>query len=215
MDVDQRIAQFENMAAEDADNDMAHFSLGNTYLQADRHADAAASLQRCIELNDQMSKAYQLAGQALIGAGRPDEAASILVRGYEIASGKGDMMPRNEIADLLRGIGREPPELEARTAAVAAELPDSGAFVCRRTGRPGTQLTEPPMRGALGEWIQQNICAETWREWINQGTKVINELRLDFSREEDQLVYDEQMCEHLGIDPALYAELTARPARNA
>ena len=211
--LDERIAQFEKMAADDPDNDMAHFSLGSAYLQEGRHADAAGSLQRCIELNGQMSKAYQLAGQALIASGHPDEAASILARGYEVAAGKGDMMPRNEIADLLRGIGREPPQLDAETEA--AEVADSGAFVCRRTGRPGTQLAEPPMRGPLGEWIQQNICAETWREWIGQGTKVINELRLDFSREEDQRAYDEQMCEYLGMDPALYTELTAKPARNA
>jgi Fe-S cluster biosynthesis and repair protein YggX len=212
---DARIAQFEKMAADDPDNDMAHFSLGNAYLQADRHADAARSLQRCIELNDQMSKAYQLAGQALIAAGRQDEAASTLDRGYEVAAGKGDMMPRNEIADLLRGIGREPPQISAPTADAAAELGDTSGFVCRRTGRPGTQLVEPPMRGAIGEWIQQNICSETWREWIGQGTKVINEMRLDFSREEDQFTFDEQMCEYLGIDPALYAELTGSPARKA
>jgi len=212
---DARIAQFEKMAADDPDNDMAHFSLGSAYLQADRHTDAAGSFQRCIELNDQMSKAYQLAGQALIAAGRRDEAASILDQGYEVASGKGDMMPRNAIADLLRGIGREPPEVGAEPAAATVELMEGGAFVCRRTGRPGTQLAEPPMRGALGEWIHQNICAETWREWIGQGTKVINELRLDFSREEDQFSYDEQMCEYLGIDPALRAELTAKPARKA
>ena len=46
MDLDQRIAQFENMAAEDEANDMAHFSLGGAYLQAGRHAEAAASLQQ-------------------------------------------------------------------------------------------------------------------------------------------------------------------------
>ena len=63
--ITERITQFENMAEADPDNDMAHFSLGNAYLKAYRHSDAARSLQRCIELNDQMSKAYQLAGQAL------------------------------------------------------------------------------------------------------------------------------------------------------
>ena len=49
-----------------------------------------------------------------------------------------------------------------------------------------------------------------WQTWIAQGTKVINELRLDFSREEDQKVFDQYMCEFLGIDEALYGELTAK-----
>jgi thioredoxin-like negative regulator of GroEL len=39
--LDERIAQFEKMAVEDPDNDMAHFSLGSAYLQAGRHKEAA------------------------------------------------------------------------------------------------------------------------------------------------------------------------------
>ena len=62
MDLDTRIAQFEKMAADDADNDMAHFSLGGAYQQAGRFGDAAESYIRCLKLNPAMSKAYQLAG---------------------------------------------------------------------------------------------------------------------------------------------------------
>ena len=51
------------------------------------------------------------------------------------------------------------------------------------------------------------VCAALWQEWIDQGTKVINELRLDFSRDEDQDAFDMHMCEFLGIDAALRAEL--------
>ncbi len=211
MDLDQRIAQFENMAAEDADNDMAHFSLGGAYLQAGRHAEAAASLQRCLKLNPEMSKAYQLAGEALIGSGQEDAAAELLLKGYEIASGKGDVMPRDAMADLLKKLGRELPTtvIEPAPAATAAAA-DGDGFICKASGRPGTQLPESPMRGALGQWIYENISAEMWKTWIGQGTKVINELRLDFSREEDQKVYDQYMCEFLGIDEAQYNELTAK-----
>ncbi len=63
------------------------------------------------------------------------------------------------------------------------------------------------MRGPVGRWIHEHIAAETWQEWIGQGTKIINELRLDFSRDEDQEVFDMHMCEFLGIDPELRAEL--------
>lgn len=203
--LDDRISQFEHMAAEDPDNDMAHFSLGGAYLQAGRFRDAAESLRRCIALNEHMSKAYQLAGEALIKAGVKDEAAAILSRGYEVAARKGDVMPRNAIADLLSRIGRAPPKVE--TPAPAAGDPGGAAFICKATGRPGTRLPEPPMRGALGRYIHENISAETWRQWIGQGTKVINELRLDFSREQDQRVYDQHMCEFLGIDEAMYEKL--------
>jgi Fe-S cluster biosynthesis and repair protein YggX len=75
--------------------------------------------------------------------------------------------------------------------------------VCRRTGRPGTQLEKPPFRGPVGQWIYENISAETWNAWIGQGTKVINELRLDFSREQDQDTFDQHMHEFLGLDEEL------------
>ena len=205
--LDDRIAQFENMAAADPDNDMAHFSLGNAFLQAGRAAEAAKSLLRCVELNPEMSKAYQLAGEALIAAGWTDQAVETLEKGFICAAGKGDVMPRDAIAELLRSIGREPPPLAAEVEAQAKKIADSGTFVCGRTGRSGTQLPGPPMRGPIGKWIHEHIAAETWQEWIDQGTKIINELRLDFSREEDQDAFDVHMCEFLGIDPELRAEL--------
>lgn len=208
--LNERIAQFEKMAREDPDNDMAHFSLGNAYLQAGRYAEAAERFKRCIELNPDMSKAYQLAGQAMIEAGWADQAVSTLNAGYEVAGARGDRMPQQAIAELLRSIGREPPKLSAEAQKAAEQLRASGAFVCRRTGRPGTQLPRPPFRGPVGQWIYENISAETWNDWIGQGTKVINELRLDFSRDEDQEVYDQHMREFLGIDPELHAELTQR-----
>lgn len=207
-----RIAQFEKMAREDADNDMAHFSLGSAYLQAGRAAEAARSFQRCFELNPEMSKAYQLGGEAMIKAGWADQAVAVLTRGHEIAARKGDRMPQQAIEDLLRSIGREPPKPTGAAVTAAEQLKTSGAFICRRTGRPGTKLASPPFRGPIGKWIAENIAAETWREWIGQGTKVINELRLDFSRDQDQEVYDAHMREYLGIDDELYAEITGKPA---
>jgi tetratricopeptide (TPR) repeat protein len=208
--LDERIDQFEKMAVEDPDNDMAHFSLGNAYLKGGRFEEAAISLERAIGINAELSKAYQLAGQALIESGRQDKAATLLEVGYEVAARRGDVMPRDAIAGLLAGIGREPPKLSEEFQARAEQLSQTGDFTCRATGRPGTQLPEPPMRGPLGQWIQEHVAAETWREWILQGPKVINELRLDFSREEDQQVYDGYMCEFLGIDEKLYGELTAK-----
>ena len=55
-----------------------------------------------------------------------------------------------------------------------------------------------------------NISQETWRQWIGQGTKVINELRLDFTRDRDQEIYDQQMREYLGIDEEAMKEIAAK-----
>lgn len=204
-----RIAQFEKMASADADNDMAHFSLGNAYLQAGRAAEAARCMERCVELNPDMSKAFQLGGKAMIDAGWADRAVAFLERGYVVASMKGDRLPQTGIAELLRSIGREPPKLSREVDEAAERLRASGTFVCRRTSRPGTKLARPPFRGRVGQWIFENISEETWKDWIGQGTKVINELRLDFSRDRDQEVYDTHMREFLGIDADVMREIEA------
>jgi len=205
-----RIAQFEKMASADPTNEMAHFSLGKAYLDASRHAEAARSFERCVELAPDMSKAYQLGGQAMIGAAWTDRAVEFMNRGYETAARKGDLMPKNAIGELLRSIGREPPKLGAEVDAAAERLKASGSFICQRTGRPGSKLPSPPFKGVIGQWIFENISAETWKQWIGQGTKVINELRLDFSRDKDQETYDQHMREFLGIDAEVLERIGAK-----
>jgi len=196
-ELNEKIARFEHMAAADPDNEMAHFSLGSAYQQAGRHAEAAKSFEKCLALNAEMSKAYQMAGEAMIAAGWADKAVQVLNKGYEVAARKGDQMPKQAIVALLEKIGRKPPVIAGADAGAEVK---GCAFICQRTGRPGTKLPDPPMRGPLGKWIQENISAETWKQWIGQGTKVINELRLDFSREQDQTTYDNYMYEFLGLD---------------
>lgn len=204
MDLAQRIAQFENMVQADPENDMAHFSLGSAYAQAERHADAAESFRRCIALNPSMSRAYQLGGDALIKAGQVDAAADLLTKGFTAAAARGDLLPKNAMAALLRQINRPVPEVVAKASAPSEA---AGSFVCKRTGKPGTKMARPPFKGPVGQWIYENISKETFDLWIGQGTKVINELRLDLSRDEDNETYDRQMREYLGIDEEVLASL--------
>ena len=209
MDVTQRIAQFEAMVRPEADpnNDMAWFSLAGAYAQAGRHADAAKAYLRCAELNPDMSKAYQLAGAALIADGDSKRAGEVLTKGYEVAAKRGDFMPRKAMGEMLEKLGLPVPQVAADAAKAATP---AGTFVCRKTGRPGTKMARPPFGGAVGRWIAENISQETFKDWIAQGTKVINEMRLDLSRDQDAETYDQHMREFLGIDEGLFAELTGK-----
>lgn len=209
MDINQRIAQFETMVRPGADptNDMAWFSLGQAYAQAGRHADAAGAFERCYTLNPAMSKAFQLAGRALIDSGDTSKAKLILREGFVSASGRGDRLPAKAMGEMLLSLGEAIPEAPGSAAAQPASTGD-GSFTCGRTGRPGNRLARPPFKGALGLWIYDNISAETWDQWLRQGTKVINELRLDLSRDEDAATYDRHMREFLGVDDELFAKLS-------
>lgn len=213
MDLQERIARFENMAQADPENEMAHFSLGQAYAQAGRHRDAADAFLRCVEIAPAMSKAWQLAGQALIEAGLREQAVDVLSRGVQEAERRGDRMPAQAMRQLLEELGAPAPEpVESAQPAPGA---GEGDFVCARTGMPGQKLPAPPFKGPLGRWIYENITAQTWRAWIAQGTKVINELRLDLSRDEDSAVYDRYMCEFLGVDEELLARLNSESAEKA
>jgi len=181
----ERITQFENMATADPNNDMAHFSLGSAYLQAGRATDAAASLERCITLNPEMSKAYERCAQAMISSGWEDRAADVLRRGYTIAASRGDRMPMEAMGGMLDDLGLPRPNVSTEGSVSA-----SGE---------STMLEAPPFKGPVGEWIAANIAAARWDAWIHQGTKVINELRLDLSRPEDSAMYDQHMREYLDI----------------
>lgn len=223
MDIEKRIAQFQNMAQADPENEMAHFSLGKALMDAGRHDQAAQCFVRCTELAPQMSKAFQLASECFIKIGQVDMGAQLATRGFTIAAERGDLMPKNAMGDILTKLGRPVPEVAAKKPGAGKGDMDllssgapkkydgpipAGAFVCQRTGRPGTKMAKPPFRGPVGEWIMQNITKETFDVWIGQGTKVINELRLDLSREQDEAVYDQHMREYLGIDDELHTRLT-------
>jgi Fe-S cluster biosynthesis and repair protein YggX len=196
----QRISQWEKMTSEDPDNAMGWFSLGNAYKEADRDEDAARALRKAIELDPGYSRAYQILAQVLIRRGANDQAAEVLTRGYEVAAERGDVMPQKAMGSLLQKLGLEVPEVEV--AEQRQPEPVGGdQIIDRRTGRPGTKMPRPPFRGPVGQFIQDHYSQETWREWISQGTKVINELRLDLSKREHQDVYDQQMYEWLGFTP--------------
>ncbi len=198
------------MVHADPTNDMAHFSLAGAYGLAGRHVESAEQYRRCIQLNPLMSKAYQLAGQAYVAAGRASEAGEILTDGYKVAAERGDRMPMQAMGELLTKLGRAVPEVRsvARSAPSGGGLGGGGDFVCQRTGRPGTKMQRPPFKGPVGQWIFEHISRETFEDWIRQGTKVINELRLDLSRESDEKVYDQHMREYLGLDEETFVGLT-------
>jgi Fe-S cluster biosynthesis and repair protein YggX len=176
---------------------MSYFSLGNAYKDAERYEDAARALRKAIESDPALSRAYQLLGQSLIKAGADAEAASVLTTGYEVAAAHGDVMPMKAMGALLEKLGQPVPEVEEHHPEL--EQAGEGQIVCRRTGQAGPRLAEPPFTGPLGTFIADHFSQDTWRDWISQGTKVINELHLDLSLLSHQQLYDQHMMEWLGF----------------
>jgi len=196
--LDDRIAQWEQMCRE-APDDMAYFSLGNAYKEADRLEDARQAYDKAIEHNPQMSRAYQALGQVLISLNLTPDAGRILTQGYKVAAQLGDRMPQKSIAAMLEQLGVDLPEVEDFAAKKAQVEATGDQVLDKRTGQPQAKLPGQPMRGPLGQYIYDHFGQATWNEWIGMGTKVINELRLDFSNPAHQDIYEKHMLDWLSI----------------
>lgn len=191
-----RIEQFRKMAHDDPKNELGHFSLGRALLDAGQREEAIVSLRRCLELNPNISKAYQLIGQALIDLKKPQEAIAALTEGAKRADERREMLPRNDMAKMLKDLGAAVPEFKQ----AASDRPvGDGEVLCHRCNKIARKMSTPPFRNPLGQEIFQKICADCFREWIGMGTKVINELRLPMNDPQAQKLYDQHMKEFLNL----------------
>ena len=198
MSLEEKIAMFANMAQADPDNELAHFSLGKLHFEAGNLEPSEKSLRRTLELNSQHTQAHRYLGEVLLGLGRKDEAAEVLADGIRLAHVRGEYMPRNQMTEILRKEGVDPPRLledEGESEAAA----ESDGFVCRRCLKPSTPLEEAPFSSDVGGQILASICQKCWAEWMAMSIKVINELRLNPATPEGSRVYDVQMKEFLGL----------------
>ena len=200
----ERIAQFQKMTADDPDNELGHFRLGQLFQEAGDHEQAIAAFERTLEISPQFSKVYQLLSDSLLKLDRKDEAVVKLTEGWKVADERGDKMPRDAMAEMLRKQGAPVPQ---ETAAAAYDGPDSG-FRCQRptcmAGRGAQPLPYPPLPDEIGQRIYREICAECWNEWFkNYSVKVINETRIDLSTEFGQEEYDKYMRGFLGFEDAV------------
>jgi Fe-S cluster biosynthesis and repair protein YggX len=193
---DPRIEQFRKMAEADPNNELGHFSLGRACLDAGDFGQAVQSFQRALELNANIAKAYQLLATALLRLDRKPEAIERLTRGVEVATARGEMMPRKEMVQMLKELGAAVPEA---AQAASSQTVGEGQVLCNRCGRVARKLPGPVFSNALGKEIHEKICADCWREWIGMGTKVINELRLPLADPQAQKIFDQHMREFLNL----------------
>ncbi len=198
----ERIAQFRKMAADDPDNELGHFRLGQLLMEDGQYEEAVKSFRRTLELSPYFSKVYQLLGACLIKLGRTDEAIQTLSMGFTVADERGDNIPRDEMVKMLVQLG-QPAPVSQKAATHAPDATATG-FRCQRPGCAAgpyaRQLAKPPLNDELGRRIYESVCAECWEYWLrNLSIKVINEMRLDLSDERSAEMYDQIMRETLGL----------------
>ena len=197
-----RIAQFRNMTEAEPDDELGHFRLAQLLAEDGQHAEAAKSFQRAVVIEPNFSKVYQLLGLSQKALGRVAEAVETWTTGWRVAENRGDRIPRDEMAKLLKEHGAPVPEAPKKDDE---DLGPETGFKCHRSmcaaGRQAAQLPAPPMpNDPVYERIYQEICSACWKDWLhNFSFKVINELRLDLSSEFGQEEYDKNMFEFFDV----------------
>ncbi len=194
------IERYRKAIEQDPNDELSLFSLGSALFAAGRAEEAGPYLQRVLAVNPQHSKAYEVLGRVQMATGFPELAVQTMTNGYRTAHRKGDMMPAKAMAELLTELGAPVPQIAEPRPAAASGPQGAGTFVCRRCGGSGPRIERAPFKGALGESIHATVCATCWTEWVGQGTKVINELRLPMYDPKAQEVYDRHMKEFLLLD---------------
>lgn len=196
----ERIAQFRKMAVEDPDNELGHFRLGQLLMEDGQFAEAEQSFAKALELSPLFSKVYQLRAEALLKLERKDEAITLLHEGHKVASERGDRVPQEAMAQMLRDLGET-----VAQAAVPSGPAGGGGFQCQspncRAGTLARQLPSAPLPDEVGERIHREVCMQCWEDWFRgYSIKVINELHLDLSSESGQREYDRYMYEYFGFE---------------
>jgi Fe-S cluster biosynthesis and repair protein YggX len=67
---------------------------------------------------------------------------------------------------------------------------------CIKLGREAEGLDLPPMPGALGKRIYENVSKEAWQQWIRMQTMLINENRLSLVDPQARKYLAEQVEKH-------------------
>lgn len=197
-----QIARFRNMAAEDPDNDLAHFRLGQFLMDDNQTEEAVKSFRRTLEITPEFSKVFQLLGECYIKLDKKADAVEILTKGWGVADERGDKMPRDAMAKLLAQLGAPIPQ---KQVAVEDDGTPGTGFRCQRPGcmegKRAKQLGAQPLPDAIGARIQNDVCSACWMLWFKDlSIKVINELRLDLSSEGGLFEYDRNMREYMGFE---------------
>jgi Fe-S cluster biosynthesis and repair protein YggX len=203
MTLDDRIAQFRQMTVDDPENELAFFRLGQLLMEADQHGEAIGAFRKTLMIAPQFSKVFQLLAECEIKLGKRDDAVRTLLDGYRTADARGDRVPRDAMAQMLKDLGEAVPESPKKERKAGGGT----GFPCKRpmcyAGDDAVGLDAAPIPDEIGQRILAEICKDCWTEWLkDMSIKVINEYRLDLSLDAHQQEYDKQMRRFFGFDEA-------------
>ncbi len=92
------------MLAEDADNELVWFSLGQALFEACRYAEAEHAFERAATLQPDLMMAWFRRAQALVALGAHAQARPLAVETLRLAIAQHHVGPRGDAEDLIEEI---------------------------------------------------------------------------------------------------------------
>jgi len=97
----RREEMFHQVLELDEDDVIANFGIADISFKRKEYGKAVRHLEITLKTDPKYSQGYLLLSKCLVEMGEKDKARETLKQGIEIASGKGDMMPANEMQRIL------------------------------------------------------------------------------------------------------------------
>ncbi len=100
-EIERREGMFKQVLEIDPEDTLANYGMGDIYFKKGLLQEAQESLEQVIRSDSKYSVAYLLLGKTLVQMGNHDSALKTLKEGIEVASTRGDLMPANEMQQML------------------------------------------------------------------------------------------------------------------
>ncbi len=107
-ELEERIGLFRRVLEMDPEDVIANFGLGKILLDLERYEEAVPCFRKAVEGQPDYSMAMNHLGTCLMKLGRNDDAARVFRDGIGIATRKGDLVPKRDMARKLAGITETP-----------------------------------------------------------------------------------------------------------
>ena len=101
LEIERREGMFKQVLEIDPEDTLANYGMADVSFKRELWSDAEAYLQKVISADPKYSVAYLLLGKTQEKMNLIPEASSTLNTGIKIASNQGDLMPANEMQQIL------------------------------------------------------------------------------------------------------------------
>lgn len=114
-----RLERMKKLVELDPKSEITHFGLGQACYDEGLFAEGASAMARAIEIKPDYTAAYEILGRCLEKMGNLEEAEAVYLKGIEVGTVRGDMIPTEKMKARLNRVKRNRASPDAPTSGAA------------------------------------------------------------------------------------------------